>query len=280
MLTIDDHRRDAAGLTYVYPVLSRRAGGLSIGINLNPNRACNWRCRYCQVEGLIRGRAPPINLTQLEEELDGFLAAVLQGDYLRRHAPPGARTLVDIAFSGDGEPTSATAFAAIVQRVGEVMQRHGLIGRTGLTLISNGSLMHRPGVQAGLRTLAQWGGEVWFKVDSVTPRGLSTINGTRCTPEAQTERLLLSAGLCPTWIQTCLFAIDGAEPDDRERTAYLDWLRQLLAEHVPLRGVRLYGLARAPRQADGASLSPLPAEWLQALGREIAAAGLTVQVSP
>ena len=47
-LTVDDHRRDSAGMRYVYPVLSRRARGVSIGINLNPNNACNWRCVYCQ----------------------------------------------------------------------------------------------------------------------------------------------------------------------------------------------------------------------------------------
>ena len=55
MLTTDDHRRDSAGLRYVYPVISRRAGGVSIGINLNPNNACNWACVYCQVENLTRG---------------------------------------------------------------------------------------------------------------------------------------------------------------------------------------------------------------------------------
>ena len=57
-LTTQDHDRRAAGMTYVYPVLSRRAGGLSVGINLNPNDACNWRCVYCQVPGLVRGKAP------------------------------------------------------------------------------------------------------------------------------------------------------------------------------------------------------------------------------
>ncbi|MCZ7653212.1 MAG: hypothetical protein M5R42_01445 [Rhodocyclaceae bacterium] len=35
----DPHSRDSAGLTYVYPVVSRRAGGVSIGINPNPNNA-------------------------------------------------------------------------------------------------------------------------------------------------------------------------------------------------------------------------------------------------
>ena len=91
-LTTTDHDRGNAGLKYVYGVLSRRSGGLSIGINLNPNRACNWRCIYCQVPGLVRGVAPPIDLGLLEEELGGFLDEIVRGDRY-----PGA-ALQDIAF--------------------------------------------------------------------------------------------------------------------------------------------------------------------------------------
>lgn len=84
-LEVTNHSRDSAGLTYVYPVLSRRAGGVSIGINLNPNNACNWRCIYCQVPGLRRGAAPPIDLTMLERELRGFIDSVLHGDFMHAH---------------------------------------------------------------------------------------------------------------------------------------------------------------------------------------------------
>ncbi len=61
-LSTTDHSRDGAGLSYVYPVVSRRAGGVSVGINLNTNNACNWRCIYCQVPDLVRGAAPPVDL--------------------------------------------------------------------------------------------------------------------------------------------------------------------------------------------------------------------------
>src|SRR5574343_1719680 len=111
MLTTDDHSRDSAGLLYVYPVVSRRAGGVSIGINLNPNNACNWACLYCQVENLTRGGPPPIDLDRLECELDAFLQDVLTGDFMQRAVPPEARRLMDVAFSGNGEPTSAPEFA-------------------------------------------------------------------------------------------------------------------------------------------------------------------------
>ena len=76
MLSVNDHNRDVTGMTYVYPVVSRRAGGVSIGINLNPNNACNWACVYCQVDNLTRGGPPPIDLDLLERELAGFLWAI------------------------------------------------------------------------------------------------------------------------------------------------------------------------------------------------------------
>lgn len=71
-LTVTNHNRNLTGLTYVYPVLSRRAGGLSIGINFNTNNACNWRCIYCQVPELKNGAAPEIDLNLLASELRFF----------------------------------------------------------------------------------------------------------------------------------------------------------------------------------------------------------------
>jgi len=78
LLSTTNHGRDDAALRYVYPVVSRRAGGVSVGINLNPNNACNWRCIYCQVPDLTRGAAPAIDLTILEAELRGFEFRLMQ----------------------------------------------------------------------------------------------------------------------------------------------------------------------------------------------------------
>ena len=89
LLHIGDHSRDIAGLTYVYPVVSRRAGGVSIGINLNPNNACNWRCVYCQVPDLKRGSAPQLDLVKLEAELRTFLHEIVHGDFMQTHVIPG-----------------------------------------------------------------------------------------------------------------------------------------------------------------------------------------------
>jgi len=48
ILTVRDHRRELDENRYVYAVLSRRSGGVSIGINLNPDKVCNFDCIYCR----------------------------------------------------------------------------------------------------------------------------------------------------------------------------------------------------------------------------------------
>jgi len=279
-LTATNHDRDSAGMTYVYPVVSRRAGGVSVGINLNPNNACNWACVYCQVPGLSRGTAPDIDLAQLEAELRAMLADILHGDFMQTRVPEGARRLNDIALSGNGEPTSAKSFPQIIELVGRVMADFDLIGTIKLVLITNGSLIDRPRVQDGLRKMAALNGEVWFKFDSATASGMRGINQTRISADKQLARLAGVARLCPTWLQTCVFALDGAPPSVEEQAAYLAAVKQLRRESIPLQGVLLYGLARPSMQPQAGRLSALPAEWLDAFAEAIRQAGLPVKVSP
>lgn len=278
MLTTDEHRRDSAGLLYVYPVVSRRAGGVSIGINLNVNNACNWACVYCQVDNLSRGGPPPIDLDRLERELTEFLDAAVNGDFMTRQVPPEARRLMDVAFSGNGEPTSAPEFAAAVRRVGQVLERFGLRGKLMLRLITNGSLLHRPEVAEGIRLLGEFGGEVWFKLDRARAAEISEINGVPLTPEKAAGNLARCAALAPTWVQTCWFALDGQPPDAAARDAYCALLAPLAGQ---LAGVHLYGLARPSLQPAAGRLSRLAAEQLTAFAGEIQEkTGIRVLVSP
>jgi wyosine [tRNA(Phe)-imidazoG37] synthetase (radical SAM superfamily) len=277
-LSVSAHRRDEAGLTYVYPVLSRRAGGLSIGVNLNINRACNWACVYCQVEGLARGGPPPIDLPLLEQELSGFLGEVLMGDYLERHLEAGNRHLADIAFSGEGEPTSAAEFLPAIERVVAVLKHHGLKGRVPVRLITNGSLVHKPEVQAGLSALAAAGGEVWFKVDRADAKGRERVNKTRQETAQVLANLRRCAELAPTWIQTCWFSWHGQMPDATARTSYLAFIKQV-ADVV--QGIHLYGLARPSSQPEAGELGRISAAKMEDWGREIRTqTNVRVNVSP
>lgn len=277
MLTVTDHNRGFINMTYVYPVVSRRAGGVSVGINLNPNNACNWHCAYCQVPGLVRGAAPEIDLALLEAELRGFLHALLHGSFMEEHVPPEARVIRDIAFSGNGEPTSSKMFAEIVERVIAIRNDAGLAD-VPVRLITNGSLVDRPYVQTALKSLAAAGGEVWFKFDAGTAADIERINGIDVHPEAHARRLALCASLCPTWVQTCMFRWDGELPSRELVGAYIGMLE--LAGLAALKGVHLYGVARPSFQPEAAHLQQLTADELDAVACQLKEKGLTVTVSP
>lgn len=279
-LTATDHSRDSAGLTYVYPVLSRRAGGVSIGINLNPNNACNWHCVYCQVPNLVRGEAPPIDPNRFEAELRSVLGEVADGRFFERYQVPEAlRTIRDIAISGNGEPTSCRELGRVIEIIAAICRECGLVGGLKRVLISNGSLMQRPETQLALRRWSELGGEVWFKLDSATEAGIRRINGANLKPAVVLRNLEASARACPTWIQTCMFQYDGAPPSPDEQRAYLDFLAECGRREMPLEGVLLYGLARPSLQEEAGRLSPLPPDWLDDLGQRIEALGLKAKVS-
>lgn len=277
MLTVSDHNRSFIHMTYVYPVVSRRAGGVSVGINLNPNNACNWHCAYCQVPGLVRGAAPEIDLAQLEDELRRFLDELLHGSFMADHVPPEAQVIRDIAFSGNGEPTSSKAFAEIVERVVAIRDAAGLAA-VPIRLITNGSLVDRPYVQKALRSLATAGGEVWFKLDGGRAEEFMRINGVDLAPEAHARRLALCASLCPTWVQTCMVRWDDEAPSEAMMGAYLAALE--LAGPSALRGAHLYGLARPSLQPEAGHLQRMSGEELEQIALRIKEKGLTVVVSP
>jgi wyosine [tRNA(Phe)-imidazoG37] synthetase (radical SAM superfamily) len=286
-LTVEDHNRDVSGLTYVYPVVSRRAGGVSIGINLNINNACNWRCVYCQVPNLKRGTPPPIDLALLEKELRNFLNELLHGNFMNEFVDEKDRHLMDIAFSGNGEPTSAKEFPEVLGIVEKVLKEFNLLNPANpisilpnpikVRLITNGSLMDKAQVLASMKHLANINGEVWFKVDAGTSEGIAKINDVNISISSVLKRLKACAENCPTFVQTCMVAIDGQAPNEAEIDAYIALLSQVKND---IKGVHLYGLARPSMQAEAPRLGRLSPEWLEGVARKIRALGLACFVSP
>ncbi len=277
MLNVSDHSRDSAGLKYIYPVVSRRAGGVSLGINLNVNNACNWRCVYCQVPDLTRGGPPPVDLGLLESELRELLADIVSGDFLARNASPEARRLVDLAFSGNGEPTSSADFLAAVESVGRVMSAFALPESVPLRLITNGSLLHRPAVRKAVARIGSQPGEIWFKLDAATESGIAAINGIRMSIDKVRESILACAELAPTWIQTCYFALDGKESSRADQAAYLELVATVGKE---TKGVLLYGLARPSMQPEAGRLSNVARDQFHQFADRIAALGVRVVANP
>lgn len=279
-LTISDHSRDSAGLRYIYAVVSRRSHGVSVGVNLNTNSACNWRCIYCQVPGLTRGAAPPVDMALLERELRDFLHELMHGDYMERRVPEDMRRINDIALSGNGEPTSAEGFAEVIELVCRLKQELELPAQVKLVLITNGSLMQRENVQQGVRRMTQHNGEVWFKLDRASEAGMQLVNDTRLGLDKVRENLRTAISCCPnTWLQTCWFSLDGASPGKQEEDDYVNFVEALLNDGIVPRGVLLYTLARPSLQPEAQRLGALSQEQLEGFAARIRALGIDVQIS-
>jgi uncharacterized Fe-S radical SAM superfamily protein PflX len=217
-LSTVNHDRDSAALRYVYPVISRRANGVSVGINLNPNNACNWRCIYCQVPDLKRGPAPTTDLSVLEKELRDFLNELLHGDFMQSHVPEGARRINDIALSGNGEPTSSAQFVQVIALIARVRREVALPETVKTVLITNGSLLYRGEVQQGLHDMAGLNGEVWFKLDRASEDGMRLVNNVRISMNKVRDNLVASMTTTSSSFH-CFYATDT----DRRASCSIVW---------------------------------------------------------
>jgi wyosine [tRNA(Phe)-imidazoG37] synthetase (radical SAM superfamily) len=278
-LTVNDHSRDSVGLKYVYPAMSRRSGGLSIGINFNSNNACNWRCIYCQVPDLIRGSALGMDFELLAEELKSFLQDVLHGDfYARFEIPKELQVIKDIAISGNGEPTSLVGFDKAIQLIGDMATEFGILPTAKFVLITNGSLIHQTKVQQGLKRLAAYGGEVWFKVDSATETGRQQMNNTEQSAQKAFVNLVTAAKLCRVKLQTCVIDYQAQGLVESEKLAYLAFLHRLKTE-VSIDSVMLYTIARPSFQPEADAIQKMSPLLMDEFAQEIKALGYQVTVS-
>ena len=278
-LTTNNHSRDIAGLKYVYPVISRRAGGLSIGINFNTNNACNWRCIYCQVPDLKLGAAPEMDFQLLEAELRYFLNDVLKGHFYQSfNVPKEQQQIKDIAISGNGEPTSLKKFSQAIALIGRIATEFKLFPKANFVLISNGSLLHQAKVQQGLAVLNQYHGEVWFKLDSAIPAKRKLINNTEQNLDKVFKALIKSSQLCLTKLQTCIIDYQNQGLSNEETQAYLDFLVSV-KEQTNIETVLLYTIARESLQPEMKQLKKISPKVMQQFADKIKMLGYTVNVS-
>jgi wyosine [tRNA(Phe)-imidazoG37] synthetase (radical SAM superfamily) len=277
-LTVTNHNRNVTNLTYIYPVISRRAGGLSIGINFNTNNACNWRCIYCQVPDLKIGAAPCCDLNILATELRQFLNDVLHGDfYERMEVPNEQRIIKDIAMAGNGEPTSLKNFDEAVSVIGDIALENGIFPDSHFVLITNGSLIHRETVQKGLKILADFGGEIWFKMDSATKEGRSLVNNSAQTNEAVLKAITIASGICETKIQICLVDYQQRGFLESEREGFLTFLADIRSK-TDIQNVTIYTLARPSHQPEAIDLKPMALDIMQNFALEIRQLGFETLV--
>lgn len=245
-----DHRRTYADNLYVYPVVSRRSRGVSIGINLNPDKICNFDCVYCQVDRSTPGPGRSVDEAQLLRELEDMLDLVGSGQLFEdrfRTVPPALRRLNDIAFSGDGEPTTYPRFREVVQAVAEVKQRRGLDG-VKIVLITNATMFHRPPVREALRLLDAHEGEIWAKLEAGTEAVYRAVDRSTIPFQRILDNLTEAAQLRPIVIQALFLRLHGQPPALAELEAFCTRLKEILCAGGKIKLVQVYTVARKPAE--------------------------------
>lgn len=252
------HSRHWERFTYVYPVVSRRSKGLSIGVNLNPDTICNFDCVYCQVDKIEQARPMAVDTRKLREELEAIVGDAVSGRLWEHPRFAGVhaslRRLNDIAFSGDGEPTAAPCFAEAVDLVAEVKRQHGL-DQTKLVLITNATLLDRPVVESALRVMDRNAGEVWAKLDAGTQAYYEQVDRSAVSLKRVLANLLICGRRRSIVTQTMLLKMHGQAMPDAEFDAYADRIGELVASGCQIEWVQLYTVARRPLESYVSALS-------------------------
>lgn len=245
------HERTFHTNRFVYPVISRRAHGLSIGVNLNPDKVCNFECIYCQVDRTVQGQTRFVEMDRVLEELDRTLELAVSGQLYEtdkfRDVPQTLRRLNDIAFSGDGEPTTYRNFDQIIAACAETKNRRAPAD-VKMVLITNASRFHRPHVQRGLEILDNNNVEIWAKLEAGTEAYFKLVNRTPISFARVLENITEAACVRPLVIQSLFMRIDGQPPSDEELAAYCQRLNEITAAGGRLSLVQVYTVARQPAE--------------------------------
>jgi wyosine [tRNA(Phe)-imidazoG37] synthetase (radical SAM superfamily) len=265
---VQDHRRLYAEFAFVYPVISRRSQGLSLGVNLNPDKRCNFDCIYCEVDRNTPGRAAHLDLDRMGEELVALIRLAKTGGLAhdpRFRALPDSltREIRDIAFSGDGEPTMIREFSVCVQRVADIKRQENL-DRTKIVLITDAAGLDKADVRRGLEIMDRNQGEIWGKLDAGTEAYYRQVNRTTIRFERILRNLLETARLRPIVIQTLLLKVHGAAMPPAELDAYCERLRDLVRGGAQIKEVHAYTVARPTPETYATKLSPAELEALAA----------------
>ena len=266
---VQDHSRQFSDFTFVYPVISRRSRGLSIGVNLNPDKVCNFDCVYCEVDRRVPGKATDIDLNQLREELVALIRFARSGELGKQpkfnEVPQLTRDVRDIAFSGDGEPTMIPNFAACVQLVADVKRAEGL-DATKIVLITDSAGLDKADVKRGLALMDANNGEVWAKLDAGTEPYFRLVNRTNIKFERILKNLLATALVRPIVIQSLFLKIHGEAMPAAELAAYCARLNDIVRGGGHIKEVHAYTIARPTPEVFATKLSP---EELRAIAQTI-----------
>ena len=270
--------RDFLDNRFVYAVVSARARGLSVGVNMCPDKNCNFRCVYCEVHRNGAVPAEQLDVDTLAAELKKTLTYVRAGRLRER---PWYRTLPDdllqlrhVALSGDGEPTLSPQFAEALQAVVHVRALSGF-PFFKLVLLTNSTGLDQPHVLHGLKHLTR-SDEVWAKLDGGTQAYVNKVNRASVPLEKILSNILLLGRQRPVVIQSLFPAINGEQPPLEEIEQYARRLLELKKAGAQISLVQIYsGTRPSPNSESG----HLPLKVLSRIAQTVRqATGLTTEV--
>jgi len=272
------YARDFLENRFVYLVISPRAGGLSIGVNVNPIVKCTLQCLYCEVDRAKPARRSRFDVQRMGAELLGTIRLAHSGGLRQRpryaNLPDDLLQVRHVALSGDGEPTLSSHFVDAL----ETMVHLRVVGRVPffkIVVITNSTALDRPKVQRGLKLLTRED-EIWAKLDGGTQDYLNRINGAAIPLEKILGNILSVARQRPVVIQSLFPAVNGAPPPAREITQYARRLKELKQAGAEIPLVQIYS---ATRPMAGTGCSHLPLKSLSRIAKTVRrVAGLRAEV--
>jgi histidinol dehydrogenase len=206
--SVENHRERERG-ALVYPVYSRRSQGLSMGINLFPDRKyCSFDCPYCEVFPFETDTR--FSLEALEADLRHELIQAQEHGLVVR----------DICFSGNGEPTRSPFFREALEAAARI--RDAMVPAAALVVISNGTGLLERHIFDCLCRAAQGSHslKIWLKLDAGTESWYRTINRSAVNFEKLLGSIMEFAACAPFTIQTMLCTVQGKPSPPEEAEAW------------------------------------------------------------
>jgi len=237
------HSRAYGHFTYIYPVISRRSRGLSIGVNLSLDNRCNYNCIYCEVDRRATVPTVRVDPEALGQELYQMLSD------LSPHSP----ALRDVTFAGNGEPMAVRSLDHCIDLAADTLDALGFAD-IPVVVITNGTFIHRPWGKRALARLAASGGEVWIKLDAGDQERMTRINSTLFPLEKLEENIFDASRILPVTLQSMFMKRWGQSPSDEAVDRYIGCLNRLTEAGAAIAGVQVYTVARQPRLSHITSL--------------------------
>ena len=260
--------RESLGNRFVYAVVSPRARGLSIGVNMNPDKFCNFDCGYCEVDRTATSSERALDVVVMTDELQRLLALAYSGElhnfYHFRNTPPDLMRLRHVALSGDGEPTLCPNFLDALHAVIH-LRALGQFPFFKIVLLTNATGLDLREVQEGLKLFMPQD-EIWAKLEAGTQHHMEEVNSPNCLLDKVLENILLVARQRPVIIQSLFPMLDHEEPTVEEIEQYAERLSDLKRAGAQIPLVQIYS---ANRPTPHSKCSHLPLKTLARIAQRV-----------